>query len=221
MLVSIVGGHGQIALALTRLLAADGTIVRSLIRNPGQATDVELAGGVAVVVDFESASNEEIDRALEWSDVVVFAAGAGPGSGVERKESVDYGAAVWLREAAQRIGASRGQGPPRYVMISAVRADPAFPGNDVFAVYQRAKGKADADLLASGIDHLIIRPVRLTDEPATGQISLVRDADQLDSETVPRLDVAAVLAEVINHHPEAGGIWNLSTGGKPVIRAFA
>ncbi len=181
---------------------------------------MEEAGGIPVVVDFESASDEEIDLAVEGSDVVVFAAGAGPGSGAERKESVDYGAAVRLVESARRIGNS-GEHAPRYVMVSAVRADPEYPGEEVFAIYMRAKGRADEALIASGLDHLILRPVGLTGEPPTSQISLVREKDQLESDTVPRADVAAVLAEAITHHPEANGIWNLSSGSKPVIRAFA
>lgn len=219
MVVSIIGGHGQIALALTRLLAIDGTEVRSLIRNPDQAGAVREAGGEPFVVDFESAPDSVIDEAIEGSDVVVFAAGAGPGSSAERKETVDYGAAVRLIEAVKRTAPTEG-GPARYVMISAVRADPDYPGDEVFAVYQRAKGRADAELIASGLDHLILRPVRLTDEPATGQVSLAREIEKLDSEYVPRADVAAVLAEAITHHPEASGIWNLSSGPVPVTRAF-
>jgi uncharacterized protein YbjT (DUF2867 family) len=210
MIVSIVGGHGQIALALTGLLAADGVEVRSLVRNPDHAGDVREVGGLPVIVDFESASDGEIDEAVAGSDVVVFAAGAGPGSSAERKETVDYGAAVRLIEAARRNGS------PRYVMISAVRADPDFPGDEVFAIYQRAKGRADAELSASGLDHLILRPVRLTDEPPTGRVALARDTDDLESEYVPRTDVAAVLAETITNHPEANGTWNLSSGGTPI-----
>ena len=126
-----------------------------------------------------------------------------------------------LIEAARRVGASRPSGPPRYVMVSGVGADPDHPGDDVFAIYLRAKGRADAELTASGLDHLTLRPVSLTNDPPTGQVSLVRDADQLESHTIPRADVAAVLAEAIAHHPEASGIWNLSSGNKPVLQAFA
>lgn len=214
MVVSIVGGHGQIALALTGLLSAEGVAVRSLVRNPDHAEDVREAGGAPVAVDFESASDGEIDEAVTGSDVVVFAAGAGPGSSAERKETVDYGAAVRLIEAARRNGS------PRYLMISAVRADPEYPGDEVYAVYQRAKGRADAELVASGLDHLILRPVRLTDEPPTGRVALVRDTDDLESEYVPRADVAAVLAEAIVNHPEADGIWNLSSGSTGIPEAF-
>ncbi len=215
MVVSIVGGHGQIALTLTGLLAADGVVVRSLIRNPDHSEDIREAGGLPVVVDFESSPDEDVDAAVAGSDVVVFAAGAGPGSSAERKETVDYGAAVRLIESARRSGR------PRYLMISAVRADPDYPGDEVFAIYQRAKGRADAELVASGLDHLIIRPVRLTDEPASALICLTRETDNLESEFIPRADVAAVLAEAITHHPDASGIWNLSTGEMPVTKAFA
>lgn len=220
MVVSIIGGHGQIALALTHLLNLDGIEVRSLIRNPDHGEEVRNAGGSPFVVDFETAADEEIDSVLTGSEVVVFAAGAGPGSTAERKETVDYGAAARLIDAVKRVAPAEGS-PARYLMISAIRASPDFPGDDVFAIYQRAKGRADAELLASGLDHLVIRPVRLTDEPANGQVSLARDAEQLESEYVPRADVAAVLAEAISHHPEASGIWNLSSGPKPVGRAFA
>lgn len=215
MVVAIVGGHGQIALELTRLLALDGIEVRSLIRNPAHSGDVTEIGGNPLLVDFESAADEEIDAAIAGSDAVVFAAGAGPGSGAERKESVDYGAAVRLIEAARRGGS------PRYLMVSAVSADPDHPGEQVYDVYLRAKGRADLAVLASGLDHLILRPVRLTNEPATGQVSLVREAGQLESGVVPRADVAAVLAEAISHHPEASGTWYLSSGEKPVTRVFA
>lgn len=220
MVVSIVGGHGQIALLLTRLLAVDGIEVRSLIRNPDHADDVREAGGEPHVVDFETADEAGIDAAIAGSDAVVFAAGAGPGSGAERKETVDYGAAVRLIAAVRRAGAGGGK-VPRYVMVSAVRADAGYPGDDVYAVYMRAKGRADDELTASGLDHLTLRPVRLTDEPPTSKISLVRESGQLESEYVPRADVAAVLAEAIVHGPEASGIWNLSSGQKPVTRAFA
>lgn len=213
MVVSIVGGHGQIALELTRLLSADGVEVRSLIRNPDHKADVEAVGGEALVVDFETADDGAIDRAVAGSDVVVFAAGAGPGSGAERKETVDYGAAARLIEAARRNGS------PRYLMISAISADPDAPGDEVYDVYRRAKGRADADLVASGLDHLVVRPVRLTDEPAGGSVALSSEAEALESEYIPRADVAAILAEAMKH-PEVSGITYASAGEIPIPQAF-
>ena len=111
MFVVIAGGHGQIALRLERLLADGGHRARGLIRNPDHAADVEAAGAEAMVLDLER--ENDVTRAVEGADAVVFAASAGPGSGPERKRTVDLGAAVKL------IDAARAAGVRRYVMISA------------------------------------------------------------------------------------------------------
>src|SRR5690606_7637372 len=142
MVVLIAGGHGKIAMRLARLLTAQGVRVRSLIRNPAHADEVGQTGAVPVECDLESASDEAVEAAVAGADAIVFAAGAGPGSGAERKETVDYGGAVRL------IAAAKATGVPRYVMISSFGADPDHPGEEVFDVYLRAKGKADAELAA-------------------------------------------------------------------------
>src|SRR5512133_399659 len=183
MRVAIAGGHGKIALQLTRLLAERGDEVLSLIRNPDHAGDVREAGAEAVVCDLESAGVEEVAEAVDDAHAVVFAAGAGPGSGPERKETMDYGGAVKLIEAAKAKGISR------YVMISSMGANPEQAGDDTFAVYLRAKGKADADLQASGLDYTIVRPGRLTDEPGTGRVEI---GEGVGRGEVSRDDVAAV-----------------------------
>jgi nucleoside-diphosphate-sugar epimerase len=84
--VVIAGGHGQIALRLARLLSARGERVRSLIRNPDHAGDVEDAGAEAVVFDLEEGSADELAGAVRGSDAVVFAAGAGRGAGPSASE---------------------------------------------------------------------------------------------------------------------------------------
>jgi uncharacterized protein YbjT (DUF2867 family) len=212
MIVAIAGGHGQIALHLTRLLRERGDRVRSLIRKAEQAADVEQAGGEPVVIDLESASEDAVARAVAGSDAVVFAAGAGPGSGPERKETMDYGGAVKL------IAAARADGIERYVMISARRADPDAPGDDTFAVYLRAKGKADAELEASGLAYTIVRPGRLTDDPGTGRVSVGEDTGD---GSIPREDVAAVLAEVLHDDTLARTTFDLIAGDTPVEQALA
>ena len=166
MLVAIAGGHGKVALRLARVLRERGDDVRSLIRRPEHADDVREAGGEPVLCDLEAVGEDEVAAAIEGADAVVFAAGAGPGSGPERKETVDYGGAVKLIDAAKRAGISR------YVIVSSVGADPNASGDDTFAVYLRAKGKADAALAASGLDYTIVRPGRLTDDPGTGRIRM-------------------------------------------------
>jgi uncharacterized protein YbjT (DUF2867 family) len=211
MQVVIVGGHGKIALRLTRLLHERGDAVRSLIRNPDHADDVRAAGAEPVVCDLEVA-DDEVDRAVGGTDAIVFAAGAGPGSGPERKWTVDYGAAVKLIAAARRTGVAR------YVMVSSIGADPDAPGDDTFAVYLRAKGKADEKLRASGLDHTIVRPVSLTDDPGTGR---VRIAERIGSGKVPRDDVAAVLGAVLHEPGTVGLTFEVAAGDVPVEQALA
>jgi uncharacterized protein YbjT (DUF2867 family) len=209
MLVAIAGGHGKVALHLARALRESGDEVRSLIRRPEHADDVREAGGDPVVCDLEAAGAGAVAAAIEGADAVVFAAGAGPGSGSERKETMDYGGAVKLIEAAKSAGVAR------YVIVSSRGADPDAPGDDTFAVYLRAKGKADAELAASGLEHTIVRPGGLTDEPGTGRVRLVAEGD------ISREDVAAVLAAVLHEPRTVGLTFELVGGDEPIPDAIA
>ena len=189
MRVLIAGGHGKIALELTRLLDERGDQVRSLIRNPDHATEVTDVGASDVVVcDLEAAGEDEVAKAVGTVDAIVFAAGAGPGSGPERKETMDYGGVVKLLAAAKRNGS------PRFVVISSMGADPDHRGDDTFDVYLRAKGKADAAVRESGLDHLIVKPGMLTDDPPAGTVEA---AESVERGEIPRADVAAVIATLL------------------------
>lgn len=212
MRVVIAGGHGNIALRLTRLLHARGDDVRSIIRNPGHADEIRAAGAEPVVCDLERAPLDEVLPAVGDAQAVVFAAGAGAGSGPDRKWTVDYGAAVKLIEAAHKLGIRR------YVMVSAIGADAEHPGDDTFSVYLRAKGQADADLAAAELDHTIVRPSRLTDDPGTG---LVHIAGRVGRGVIARDDVAAVLAAVLVHPQTIGTTFEVTEGHMPVEDAVA
>jgi len=212
MLVAIAGGHGQIALRLTRLLHDRGDRVRSLIRNPDHGDDVRAAGGEPVVCDLEAVDDQTVAQAIEGADAVVFAAGAGPGSGSERKLTMDLGGAVKL------IAAAKGAGIRRYVMVSSRGADPDAPGDDTFSVYLRAKGEADAELAASGLDFTVVRPGRLTDEPGTGR---ARAGDDSGDGSIPRDDVAAVLAAVLAAPNTVGKTFDLVSGDTPIDEAVS
>ena len=118
MRVAIAGGHGQIALRLAKIMSERGDEVVALIRNPDHADEVRDAGAEPAVVDLEHASEDEVANAINGSDAVVFAAGAGPGSGSERKETMDYGGAVKLIAAAKQAGVGR------YVIVSSMGANP-------------------------------------------------------------------------------------------------
>ena len=210
MRVAIAGGHGQIALRLARLLSARGDEVVALIRNPDHADDVRQAGAEPAVVDLEHASEDDVAQAIAGSDAVVFAAGAGPGSGSARKETMDYGGAVTL------IAASKQARVDRYVIVSSMGANPDTPGDDTFSVYQRAKGRADDAVRASGLDATVVRPGGLTNDPGTGRVSL---GESLPGGKIPRDDVAAVLAAVLDSPTMIGRTVDLIAGETPIAEA--
>ncbi|WP_030620003.1 SDR family oxidoreductase [Streptomyces sclerotialus] len=213
MRIVIAGGHGQIALRLERLLAARGDEVAGIIRRPEQAGDLLAAGAEPVVCDLEKASVDEVARHLEGADAAVFAAGAGPGSGEDRKETVDRGAATLFANAAEAVGVRR------FLVVSSMGADrEPPPGTDpVFAAYLRAKGAADADVRArKSLDWTILRPGRLTDDPGTGRVTLDVSTGRSD---VTRDDVAAVLAALLDEPRTAGRTLELIGGDTPVEEA--
>ena len=212
MRVAVAGGNGKVAVRLTRLLTGRGDEVRSLIRSAERAGDVRAAGGEPVICDLEAASVGEVGEGVDGADAVVFAAGAGPGSGPERKWTVDYGGAVKL------IDAARAQGSSRYVMLSSIGADADREGEETFDVYLRAKGRADAELSGSGLAYTIVRPVHLTDEPGTG---LVRLGQQVGRGEISRDDVAAVLAAVLAQPAIPRATFEVASGEQSVEEAVA
>lgn len=214
MRVAIAGGHGQVALLLERRLAESGHEVVALIRNPAHEGDVRATGATPVVLDLEQSGVDELARAVADTDAVVFAAGAGPGSGAVRKDTVDRAAAVLLADAAEAAGV------PRYVMVSGMgveRADPT--SDDVFQAYLRAKAAADADLRArAGLVWTVVRPGRLTDDPPTGRVELGPD---LPRGAIPRADVAEVLLAVLESPDADRRQFDVVSGNVPVRDAVA
>ncbi|MFH8623950.1 SDR family oxidoreductase [Streptomyces vietnamensis] len=208
MRIVIAGGHGQIALRLERLLSAAGHEVAGIIRNPEQDDDLREAGAEPVVLDLESASVEMVAAVLQGADAAVFAAGAGPGSGAARKDAVDRGAAVLFADAAERAGVRR------YLVVSSMGADASHPGDEVFDAYLRAKGAADDEVRRrTGLDWTILRPGSLTDDAGTGMVRLEAHTGR---GPVPRDDVAAVLAELIDTPATAGLTLELTAGSVPL-----
>ena len=212
MRVAIAGGHGQIALRLAKIMSERGDEVVALIRNPDHADEVKQAGAEPAVVDLEHASEDEVATAIGGSDAVVFAAGAGPGSGSARKETMDYGGAVKLIAAAKQAGVER------YVIVSSMGANPNATGDDTFSVYLSAKGRADDAVRASGLDATVIRPGGLTNDAGTGRVRL---GEKLPRGQVTRDDVAAVLVAVLDSPSTIGRTADLIGGDTPIAEAVA
>jgi uncharacterized protein YbjT (DUF2867 family) len=215
MRVVIAGGHGQIALRLTKLLAADGHSVVGLVRNPAHEADIAAAGGEAAVLDLESADVGSVAKVLEGADVAIFSAGAGPGSGNDRKDTVDRGAAELLADAAEQAGVRR------HIQVSSMGADRVdqLDPNDSFTVYLKAKKAAEDDLRArDGLDWTVLRPGSLTNDPGTGLVLL---ADKTGRGSITRDDVALVLAGLCDTPAAIGRTLELIAGDTPVAEALA
>ena len=212
MRIVIAGGHGKVALLTEELLAAAGHDVVGLVRSADHADDLAAAGARAEVLDLEHSDVDTVAAALSGADAVVFAAGSGPGSGVARKLTMDRDGAVLLADAAERAGVRR------YVIVSSLDADSFDPGSDdVFQIYQRAKSEADADLRRRDLDWTVVRPGGLLDDPPTGR---VRVGSSTGRGSIPRADVAAVLAELLVHGLGLRTQFELVSGDTPVPEAL-
>ncbi|MFC4336556.1 SDR family oxidoreductase [Salininema proteolyticum] len=216
MRVVIAGGHGKIARELEGLLSARGDSVAGIVRNPDHAADLAERGAETIVKDLEDTTPAALASDLEGADAVVFAAGAGPGSGVERKFTVDRDAAILLADAAERAGVER------YVLVSVLGkyaytaeqlADP------VYGPYMDAKMEAEEDVRPRpGLKTTIVRPGRLTDDPATGR---VRISDRTGRDSVTRADVAGVVLAVLDTPGTIGQTFEVVGGETPVTEAVA
>jgi uncharacterized protein YbjT (DUF2867 family) len=213
--VVIAGGHGQIALRLTALLAGRGDVVTGVVRNPDHRADVEGAGGRVAVLDLEAAGADDLAEHLRGADAVVFAAGAGPGSGVARKDTVDRAAAVLLADAAAAAGVRR------YLLVSSMGVDDVGPDadpDDVWTAYLRAKKAAEDAVRATELAWTVLRPGRLTDDPAAGTVLL---GPSVPPGAVTRDDTAAVLAALLDAPGTAGQVLELVEGDTDVLAAVA
>jgi len=210
-MVAIAGGHGKIALRLTQRLSARGEGVVGLIRNPDHADDVRAHGGRPVLCDLERASVQEIASSIDGASAVVFAAGAGAGSGAQRKLTMDRDGAIKLLDAATQVDV------PRYLMISSVGAEDPPRAGDVFSAYLRAKADADAALRASDREWTIVRPGPLTDEPGGDRVRI--DLEPFRGK-IPRDDVAALLDAALREPRATHLLLYVNAGEVPVEQAL-
>jgi uncharacterized protein YbjT (DUF2867 family) len=211
--IAVVGGHGKIALRLLRLLSERGDRARGLIRNPDHAADVEATGATAVGADVENLDADAIARSIAGVDAVVFAAGAGPGSGAARKHTVDYGGVVKLIEAVQMNEVSR------YLLISAIGVNRPERWSDEMRPYYEAKAEADRELAESGLEYTIVRPGGLADDPGTGLIAAAPDLGRYG--TISRDDVAATLVGCLDEPNTIRKAFDLLEGENPIPNALA
>ena len=214
MRVLIAGAHGKTARRLTRILVAEGHEVRGLVRKDEQTGDVASDGAEPVLVDLEAEEvSGGVGRAVEGCDAIVFAAGAGPGSGDARKDTMDYGGAAKLIEAAEERGVRR------YLMLSAMGAGDPEGGSEGMRPYLRAKARADERLVQSGLNYTIIRPGGLTENDGTGHIQAAEKLGRRGE--IPREDVAGTFAAALQDQNTYHKTFDILSGDTPIPEALA
>ncbi|WP_460524747.1 NAD(P)H-binding protein [Flindersiella endophytica] len=217
MRIVIAGARGKIGLRLGRLLAERGDQVIGIVRNPSYEPDLVKAGVLPVLLDLEDTAVDPLAVVLDAADAVVFAAGAGPGSGIERKDTVDRAASALLADAASQAGVRR------FLQVSSINVDSVRDGRtpdgvgEVFVAYLRAKLAAEEDLRMRALDWTILRPGGLTDDPGTGRVTL---AASVAPGQVPRDDVATVLAALLDTPSTSRKILELVGGDTPITEAI-
>lgn len=211
--VAVVGGHGQVARHLLVDLRRSEHQPVALVRREEYRRDLEGRGAEVRLLDIEQQDAAAFASAFEGCDAVVFAAGGGPDGDVERKRTVD------LEGSLKSIRGARTAGVRRFVQVSAIGVDDPLPPDtrEVWQAYVGAKREADAALRDSGLDWTILRPGRLTDDPATGRVRL---GDRVERGEVTRADVAAVIAAVLTDARTHGRQWDLVGGDLEVPAAI-
>ena len=209
MRVLVAGSHGQVGQHIVRMLAEEGHEVRAMIRYEDQAPTLRELGGEPVVADLEG----EVAHTVEGCAAVIFSAGGGPGSGAEKKETVDRQGAVKLIDAAKEHGARR------YVMVSAMGAADPEAGSEAMQPYLFAKARADASLQESGLDYTIVRPGSLTDDPGDGTVEAAPSLGKRGE--IPREDTARTIVATLKAQNTYGKTFEVLSGDTPIEEAIA
>ncbi|GAB3547347.1 SDR family oxidoreductase [Arthrobacter tumbae] len=210
--IAIIGGHGKVALHLSRVLSGAGHEVSSIIRNPDQSADVEEAGAKPVIADVTQLGVGELADVVRGHDAVVWSAGSG-GSSPEATYAIDRDAAIRSMDAAKEAGVNR------YVMVSYIgaRKDHGVPEDNGFFHYAEAKAAADEYLRGTDLEWTILGPGALTTDPGKGTIEVSADPQQ---DSVAREDVAQVAASVLNNPGTVGKFVQFNTGETPIAEAL-
>lgn len=188
--ILVIGGHGRVALRSLPLLAQAGHHVSALVRKPEYEPDIIAAGATPVGAEMLAFDDDHWDELLEGFDVVVWAAGNGGRQGYDQTYAIDRDAAIASIDAAARRDPK-----PRYVMVSfATSLSREYGADEPLHHYAAAKRAADEHLIASGIEHAIVAPGRLTDDDETTGLRRIDPHAEESGDTRRQL-----VAEVIAH----------------------
>ncbi|MEL0637939.1 SDR family oxidoreductase [Marinomonas sp. TI.3.20] len=197
----IIGASGQIGKMMTRTFIQSGNSVRALVRDKSKLADLESELLEIVEIDLE----EDFSRAFEGVDNVIFAAGSGGQTGLDKTLLID----LWA--AKKSVDYAKEANVKHFVMISSIGADDPDKLPSKIKPYLVAKHMADEHLIQAGIPYTILRPGSLTNEKGTGKITIKRPQAR-EEMAISREDVATCALFVLGKEQLKGKTFELFNG---------
>lgn len=210
MQVVVIGSSKGTGNALVRHLLADGIEVRAMVRDPAQTAALEALGATTVLGDLEG----DLDGVVDGADAVAFCAGSGSSTGADATLRVDLHGAVRIIDRCVAAGVDR------FVLLSSMAADDPMRGSEKMRHYLAAMHARERLLVASGLNATIVRPGGLTHDPGTGTVAVGVPTLKARG-TIPREDVAAVLAGCLADDATIGATFEVVSGDTPIADALA
>ncbi|MDN3521891.1 SDR family oxidoreductase [Halomonas ramblicola] len=210
MTTLVIGANGQIGRQFCELARAAGEPIRAMIRDAGQQPWFETRGIETVIADLEG----DFGHAFDGCDQVLFTAGSGPHTGPDKTLLID------LYGAIRAVDLARERGVARFLMVSAMRAEDPQAAPEKLRPYMAAKFAADAYLRASGVPRLILKPGRLTDEPASQRVATSLE-ETGGKNGVSRANVAHALEHLVRARDLVDREFVLLDGERPIAEVLA
>lgn len=210
MNVLVIGANGNIGRLLVSKLSNSEHTVRAMIRDESQRAEMEKRGGEVVIADLE----KDFDHALEGCNAVIFTAGSGAHTGLDKTELVDRQGAMKAVDSAKKNNVER------FLIVSSMNADTPENGPESMQHYYRAKGDADEYLQKSGLTFTSVRPGRLTNEHGKGSIQVAEKIEDRGAREIPREDVANVMVAALDNQNTYNRIFEVLTGNQPIDKAL-
>ncbi|WP_053363642.1 SDR family oxidoreductase [Bacillus sp. FJAT-27251] len=211
MKVLVVGANGQIGRHLVQLLKDSGKHeARAMVRKEEQQEYFRSIGVETVLASLEG-SVDDIAQAVKGCDAIVFTAGSGGHTGLDKTLLIDLDGAAKTVEAAEQAGIDR------FIMVSAIQAHRRENWSEQIKPYFAAKHYADRALLQSVLNYTIVRPGGLINEPGTGKVTA---AENLERGSIPREDVARVILHALDEERTFKRSFDLVGGGTPIAEAL-
>ncbi len=213
MKVLVVGANGQIGKHLVTLIQDHEKMeAKAMIRKQEQASFFEELGAETALVDLEG-EIDDITKAAEDVDAIVFTAGSGPKTGPDKTILIDLDGAVKTIEAAKAANVKR------FIMISSydTTRKAIQEASSSFAPYVAAKHYADEWLRGADLDYTIVHPGALTNDAGTGKIEA---AATVEPSEVARENIAQVILACLENDATIGKEFQVVNGDTPVKEAI-